>query len=285
MAEDINPTWIKVAAKQIDDKINAKFLIYNEMIGEVEGKRKKKKIDFITNIIARSNHKIIFDLTTSPYIAKNSLVKFSVKKDFIEKDIEYIVTDNKGIKRKKHIVIKNSTQSKNTIQTNNNKKSINFRKDYKIIWNMTTPKEVIRELYGLKKMISGTIQVKTPKYSESSNSIPIDIKTNVDLESIVILIDNNPHSVLATLFIPVNKLIKFHIRFKAIDALRIYKDIPDNYQYIKGNNIIVIGKGRDGKIYKTTSYVGYGFPPSTCGGGIDNMQDYLRDKYNQQNAQ
>jgi sulfur-oxidizing protein SoxY len=115
----------------------------------------------------------------------------------------------------------------------------NYRETKPKMWQAVTSADAIKEMYGTTDGIEGKIKLKAPKLAENGGSIPINIKTSVDLESVAIFQDANPRSAVAAFTIPEGAIINYDLRMK----MR------------KTSDVTVIGKGRDGKMYKTVQKV------------------------------
>ena len=274
---DIGKVTLK--AKQKNEYVGAKIHIKSPMHGKIEENARvywgneKSPIDFITNITIKSKHNTILDIETSSFLSENPLLKFKMKKDFPEGKIEFIFKNNNGDTKNKFKNIKN--YSKNDIEEilikSHSTNSLLSRINYPKIWKASTPEEAIIEIYGDTEMIENIIELEVSEISENSTHVPIRIKTNVDLESIIILTTNNPRSVISVIAIPFGKLIQFDTRIKFYSSVYIYKNKSsyNGYEINRKPNIIIVGKGRNGKVYKTSKQTRF----TSCinsGGGIDN---------------
>ena len=127
--------------------------------------------------------------------------------------------------------------------------AVDFRETSPKTWEAKSSNEAIKELYGTSDGISGVIKLKAPKLAENGGSIPVKITSNKDFESISVFQDANPRSAVAVFSIPENGVVSFDLRIKMRET----------------SNITVIGKGRDGKLYKTVQKVEVSI--GGCGGG------------------
>jgi len=269
---------IKLKAKQDNEYIRAKIIIKNPMHGQIEENKRaywgneKREINFITSITVKSKSNTLLYIETSPFLPRNPLIRFTIKKDYFGNKIIFSVKDNNNNTKDKLIEIKN--YSSNNTKTTPTQSSLPSRVKYPKVWKATTPDEAIKELYGKTKMIENVIQLKVAEISENSLSVPIMIKTDIDLESIVILTTNNPRSVVSIIDIPTRGLTQFVTRIKYLSPIYVYKDVCwDYYTQSMAPKITVIGKGRDGKLYKTTKTTRF----SVCinsGSGIENLKEF-----------
>jgi sulfur-oxidizing protein SoxY len=119
-------------------------------------------------------------------------------------------------------------------------KAMNFRADKPKAWEAVDSTSAIREMYGsggLKE--TKDIKLKAPKLAENGGSIPINIKSKMDLESIAIFQDANPRSAVAVFSVPKNGIVNYDLRIK----MR------------KTSDVIVVAKGRDGVLYTISQKV------------------------------
>ncbi len=117
--------------------------------------------------------------------------------------------------------------------------AVDFRETSPQTWEKNSSQDAIKELFGSTEGISGVIKLKAPKLAENGASIPINIKSKVDLESIAVFQDANPRSAVAAFSVPEGGLVNFDLRIKMKQT----------------SNVTVMGKGRDGKLYKTVQKV------------------------------
>jgi len=112
--------------------------------------------------------------------------------------------------------------------------AIDFRATAPKAWEAATSAEAIKEIFGSTDGIEGKIKMKAPKLAENGGSIPINIKSKIDLESIALFQDANPRSAVAVFTVPEGAIINYDLRIK----MR------------KTSDITIMAKGRDGKLYK-----------------------------------
>ncbi len=97
---------MKIKAKQKGDIVKAKVLFKHDMLTYDQAKKKGTEPNFITHITAKANGKVVFDLSSSQFLSKNPLVKFSFvgAKSGDTLEVTYVdlkgntVTDSKKIK-------------------------------------------------------------------------------------------------------------------------------------------------------------------------------------------
>ena len=123
---------------------------------------------------------------------------------------------------------------------------IDFRATKPKAWDVKNPKkgdalqEAITELYGSANLEkTDKIKLKAPKLAENGGSIPINIKTKLDLESIAIFQNANPRSLVAVFTVPVGGIINYDLRMKMRGT----------------SDVTIVGKTRDGKLLTTSQNV------------------------------
>ena len=68
---------MKIKAKEKDGLVKAKVAISHNMLTYDQAKKKGTDANFITHITATVNDKVVYDASTSQFLSKNPLVKFS----------------------------------------------------------------------------------------------------------------------------------------------------------------------------------------------------------------
>jgi len=87
---------MKIKAKQKGDIVKAKVLIKHDMLTYDQAKKKGTEANFITHITAKANDKVVFDFSTSQFLSKNPLIKFSFKGAKTGDKLEVTWVDLKG---------------------------------------------------------------------------------------------------------------------------------------------------------------------------------------------
>lgn len=94
-------------------------------------------------------------------------------------------------------------------------KAIDFRATKPKAWTAEHSPEAIKELYGAGALkTTDKIKFTAPKLAENGGSIPINIKSSLDLESIAVFQDANPRSTTAVFTVPKNGIIDYDFRIK-----------------------------------------------------------------------
>jgi len=235
-----NRNFIMLGKARSDGEIvKAKGLFKSLMIGHQQAISHNREESFISHITAKIKNKIILDVSTSPSLGSNPKIKYKFKDIGHPKSIEYIITDNKSNTKELSFDIKRKCSiksKKEKVEYLNNYQSVNFRKTNPKAWKARTYKEAVNELYGLiESPIKNKINIESPD-SIVCPDFYVSISSNEDLESIAIFVLELSHPTIAVFSIPPNSIIDYQIKTQV--------KYP-KYSYI------VIGKGRNGKFYKT----------------------------------
>ncbi len=94
-------------------------------------------------------------------------------------------------------------------------RAVNFRETKPKAWEVEKTVDGIKALYGnagLKK--SDKLSFKAPKLAENGGSIPITIKSSLDLESVALFQDANPRCLSCVFSIPAGAIIEYDFRIK-----------------------------------------------------------------------
>jgi len=75
----VAPTKVKmkIKAKEKDGLVKAKVAISHDMLTYDQAKKKGKEANFITHITGTVGDKVVYDASTSQFLSKNPLIKFS----------------------------------------------------------------------------------------------------------------------------------------------------------------------------------------------------------------
>ena len=92
---------MKIKAKLKGDKVKVKAMFRSLMADTEEAERKKIKPEFITQIVAKAGakksiDKVVFEASTSGFMAENPLMKFEFTGAKKGEYIEFTTTDNHG---------------------------------------------------------------------------------------------------------------------------------------------------------------------------------------------
>ncbi len=87
---------MKIKAKQKGDIVKVKVLIKHPMLTYDQAKKKGTEANFITHVTAKANDKVVFDLSSSQFLSKNPLFRFSFVGAKKGDKLEVTYTDLKG---------------------------------------------------------------------------------------------------------------------------------------------------------------------------------------------
>lgn len=155
-----------------------KFLFLHKMTTIEQARRKKIEPTYIKNIKVKAGNKVIFNMKTNYYLAKNPFVKFKYYNEDANASIlkleytdnkNFVITDEKKIRKRKAIkeIIVPFVPSRDA-----NK--------YRV------KNKTIKDMFGDVTLIEDGIKLKYPKHVQNSASIPIGIKSNIDAKSVTL---------------------------------------------------------------------------------------------------
>jgi len=87
---------MKIKAKEKDGVVKVKAMFRSLMADKEEAEKKKIEAEYITHIIGKANGKVVFEATTSGFMAENPLIKFSFTGAKKGDELEFTLTDNHG---------------------------------------------------------------------------------------------------------------------------------------------------------------------------------------------
>jgi len=87
---------MKIKAKEKDGVVKVKAMFKSLMADKEEAEKKKVDVEYIAYIVGKANDKVVFEATTSGFMAENPLIKFSFTGAKKGDEIEFTLTDNKG---------------------------------------------------------------------------------------------------------------------------------------------------------------------------------------------
>ena len=111
--------------------------------------------------------------------------------------------------------------------------AVDHRKEQPEAWTAKTVDDALKALFGTSERTQAHITVKTPDVASNGGAVPVDIKCDIDCETLVLLQDVNPESCV--------------IVFDQNDVT-----IPKNSVKIKmkkSGTVFAVAKGKDGKLY------------------------------------
>lgn len=244
-AQDNSYLDMKAKANSDGTIVKAKFALKNPMITLEQAKHSKIEANFISHVTATVENNIVLDISTSPYLSRDPVIKYKFKDLNQSNAINYILTNNKGKQKEHFFEIKREYKlPREKIQLKHlNTSVVNFRKTNPLAWKAKSSEEAIKALYGsVENPIKDKINLimpedSNPRESDCGLKVPVKISSNIDLESLAIFIDNIGGSTVAVISIPPVSIIDYELRVK-----------------IRGQQytLIVIGKDREGRFYQET---------------------------------
>jgi len=127
--------------------------------------------------------------------------------------------------------------------------AIDFRATKPKAWEVEKTVDGIKALYGNAGMKqSSELTFKAPKLAENGGSIPITVKSSLDLESIALFQDANPRCLSCVFSVPKGAIIEYDFRIKMRQTAVV----------------TVVGKGRDGTLYTASKEIDVSI--GGCGG-------------------
>ena len=87
---------MKIKAKEKNGVVKVKAMFTSVMADKEEAEKKKIKPEYFTYIVGKANGKVVFEATTSGFMAENPLLKFSFTGAKKGDELEFTLTDNHG---------------------------------------------------------------------------------------------------------------------------------------------------------------------------------------------
>ena len=87
---------MKIKAKEKDGVVKVKAMFTSLMADKEEAEKKKIDVAYIAHIVAKANDKIVYEATTSGFMAENPLMKFSFTGAKKGDELEFTLTDHTG---------------------------------------------------------------------------------------------------------------------------------------------------------------------------------------------
>ena len=87
---------MKIKAKEKNGVVKVKAMFKSLMADKEEAEKKKIKAEYISYIVGKANGKVVFEATTSGFMAENPLLKFSFTGAKKGDELEFTLTDNHG---------------------------------------------------------------------------------------------------------------------------------------------------------------------------------------------
>lgn len=231
------PTGMKLKSMQKGDDLRVKFIIKNPMLTEEQATKKRINVDFIEHITLRVGERIVFDMSNSAYISRNPMIKVTTTNFTTDENVTLTITDNHRKKESKSTTIKVASPFNTQKKVWEKGEVRDYRKTNPALWRARTVTDAAEILYGDVAYHEGNFKITLPKVASNSGYVNIKIQSDLDLESMALLTNANPHSTVAVFSIPKGTKVDYDLRIKAKNYVEPY--------------VVIIAKGRDGKFYKS----------------------------------
>jgi sulfur-oxidizing protein SoxZ len=87
---------MKIKAKEKNGVVKVKAMFKSLMADKEEAEKKKVDVEYISHIIGKVGEKVVFEATTSGFMAENPLMKFSFTGAKKGDTLEFTLTDHAG---------------------------------------------------------------------------------------------------------------------------------------------------------------------------------------------
>ena len=112
--------------------------------------------------------------------------------------------------------------------------AVNFRETKPKAWEAEKSVDAIKEMFGDGKLNpTDKIKMVAPKLAENGGSIPITLKSDLDIETIAFFQDANPRSATVVFTVPEGQKVNYSFRIKMRQTAYV----------------TVVAKTRDGKLH------------------------------------
>jgi len=240
---------LKVKAKQSGDIVKVRALIKSPMIGKVQATKINVTPDYIKRIVAHVGGEIVYDVAISPSWQRNPMIKFQYKYLGRSNSIEFTIVDNKGKKSTQSFKIKKSLFKSKNNHSNRAKPSLNDKILATDVWNIKVLNDALSKLYNTSKFVKEKIKISTGFSGDyHPDTHIVGISSDIQLKSISVFANIGERPALVAMFsIPKDAIINYRFNLK----MRSYSG--------PGTEIIVVGEGQNGILYKSTSFLGLSY--------------------------
>ena len=112
--------------------------------------------------------------------------------------------------------------------------AVNFRETKPKAWEAEKSVDAIKEMFGDAKLNpTDKIKMVAPKLAENGGSIPITLKSDLDIETLAFFQDANPRSATVVFTVPEGQKVNYSFRIKMRQTAYV----------------TVVAKTRDGKLH------------------------------------
>lgn len=233
----------QIRIKQKNDIVSVKMWLNSPMYGQEETRVKETYPNYISNITAKIDSKIVFDFSSSSNIRRKPIIKFKFNNPTKKNIVDITITHNNGKQEKQSFLINTNKHynSNNMPKIITSSIPINaIRHVTEKAWKATTVGNAISELFGSYKIIDET---NNKQICGLYSSIPLHVKSTIDYKSIAILQDVNPQALVALFNISDNQIIDYEVFLKMRTAgtiTIIYQNRKDEL-FITSQPVVVSG--------------------------------------------
>jgi len=229
---------IKVKAYYTHGNVQIKALIqYPTMTYKIAKKKTGDEYNaqYISHIQADVLGQTIFDLYTSPYLAKYNRFKFTFPYKKSYKDIKITATDNKGKRIVEIQKIKTGSLKILPEVQPSTIEQIDYRKGKTQVWGILSIEDAIKVLYGSKKIIDEKPPKQICGYYNGYMTLPIT--TDKNIKSIAIFQDHRRYPTVAILNTAIEQTNQI--------TLNVSTERDDTYYGGEGNITIILEDTND----------------------------------------
>ncbi len=232
---------MRIKAHHKGDTVYVKALIHFYSVTYKEAKARtedENNARFISHIEANVSNRVVFDVYTSLYF--DGQLRFAYISREKNDLLHITTTDNRGKKVFKSRKIKKSGSNTYQKWQDSSITLKNYRKDNPNIWNKTSIKKAIQELYGNKKIVDKS-ELEQICGVWGMSSLKLSIKTGKDIKSIAVFQDHRLHPTVAVFNTPVNEANNL--------LLHVSTERDDTFKGGKGNFTIIL-ENTDGTLHQ-----------------------------------
>ena len=114
--------------------------------------------------------------------------------------------------------------------------AVNFRETKAKAWEIEKSTDAIKEMFGAGELkTTDKITFTAPKLAENGGSIPISLKSDLDIESIALFQDANPRAATVVFSVPEGQKVDYSFRIKMRQTALV----------------TIVAKAKDGTLYTT----------------------------------
>ncbi len=108
-----------------------------------------------------------------------------------------------------------------------------FCKSKPTVWTAHTVEDALKAMYGTSELVKEGVTVNAPDVASNGGAVPVDVKSDIDAKTVMILQNVNPESAVIVYDLTPYSIIDFSIKIKMK----------------KSGTITAVVQGKDGKLY------------------------------------